>query len=143
MRKIIVISLFLGCFLSTGLSFSQHEIGVIAHSDYISESHSNDDGLTSKGAGSESKFKPISFKWGFANKVGENTYWVKNAMFNISENKVIDFGLYLKLNHADVIDQVPAINGYVVEVNEKTLNIWIASETGTPSSDEIEIMYNE
>lgn len=143
MKKIIVISLFLSFFLTTGLSFSQHEIGVIAHNDYISASPQNDDGLTNRGAGTESKFKTLGFKWGFANKVGENTYWVKNAIFNISENKVIDFGLYLKLNHSDVIDQVPAINGYILEVNEKTLNIWIASETGTPASDEIEIIYNE
>ncbi len=69
-------------------------------------------------------------------KIAKNTYWVKNAQLLGSKNEIIlELGLFLRINGNKSINQIPAINGYVIELvgtpdDWRNLFIWLADENG-------------
>lgn len=82
-------------------------------------------------------------------KISKDTYWVKNAELLDSKNDVIlELGTYLYSNGTKVLNQVPAVNGYVIEfvgspANWKNLFIWLSNENGERDSDLISLEFNK
>lgn len=74
----------------------------------------------------------------FIDQQGENTFWVKNAELKANGKVILGLGMTLHSDNMQVIDQIPAIYGYVVEVTgENILSIWVTDEDGIRNSDEI------
>lgn len=82
-------------------------------------------------------------------KIGKNMYWVKKAQLLDSKNEIIlELGTYLYTNGTKALNQVPATNGYVIELvgsddKWKNLLIWIADKDGEKDSDFISLEFNK
>ncbi len=76
-------------------------------------------------------------------KLGRNTYWIKKGeLLGSDDNVILELGLYLKNNGHNVLNQEPAVNGYIIELvssNQRWQNliIWLANEKGQKNSDYI------
>lgn len=81
---------------------------------------------------------------------GGNRYWIKKG--SVIEktatgwNTLIEMGEVLKTPKGQMIEQMKAVNGYIVsfKTDQKPMNIYIsiASEDGRPSSDEAKLQWN-
>ena len=82
-------------------------------------------------------------------KITKNTYWIKKAELLDSKNEIIlELGTYLYSNGTKVLNQLPAVNGYIIELiesadNWKNLFIWLANENGEKDSDCISLEFNK
>ena len=87
----------------------------------------------------------LEFKGTMMRAIGENTFWVKNAVITTSDNKtLIDFRNKLLVNGFPFTSQVPAVNGYIVEMPStgslnKNIIVAIAGESGEKISDDLVI----
>lgn len=74
----------------------------------------------------------------FIDQQGEKTFWVKNAELKTGDKVMLYFGMTLHSDNIQVVEQIPAIYGYIVEVTgENLLSVWVTDENGIRNSDEI------
>jgi len=80
----------------------------------------------------------------FIDQQGEKTFWVKNAELKADGNVILRMGMTLHSDNMQVVEQIPAIYGYLVEVTgENMLSIWVTDEDGVRNSDEIIVNIKE
>lgn len=80
----------------------------------------------------------------FIDQQGENTFWVKNAELKADGNVILRMGMTLHSDNLQVVEQIPAIYGYMVEVTgENMLSLWVTDEDGIRNSDEIIVNIKE
>jgi len=80
----------------------------------------------------------------FIDQQGEKTFWVKNAELRADGNVILRMGMTLHSDNIQVVEQIPAIYGYIVEVTgENMLSIWVTDEDGVRNSDEIIVNIKE
>lgn len=74
----------------------------------------------------------------FIDQQGEKTFWVKNAELKADGKVILGLGMTLRSDNMQVVEQVPAIYGYVIELTgENLFSIWVTDENGIRNSDEI------
>jgi hypothetical protein len=61
---------------------------------------------------------------------------------------ILELGLYLLTKNKKAINQVPALNGYIIELvgsagDWRNMYIWLANESGEKDSDAISLEFNK
>jgi hypothetical protein len=80
----------------------------------------------------------------FIDQQGEKTFWVKNAELKTGDKVMLYFGMTLRNDNIQVVEQIPAIYGYIVEVTgNNLLSVWVTDENGIRNSDEIIVNIKE